>query len=261
MPLMTISAPGNYDITSDMTQSNPADHAIYINPGVHYVTITLKARIVGAGGAASTNAGIYAPNSAALNIIGLGGSIRGFAYGVLGDNNFRANLRGVSVVDALFRGIKLTGDDMNVSDCDIRNVTGATWTPNAYCMGIEVSGASTSGGRPKVLRNVVQKVHGMGTGESVGISITDNGLGAIVMGNAVINDYKPGNPLGAGASIGLWIGGQTDARVMHNMVDNFDYGCLFSSPPTGFVDENSYPNCTTPFLDSGGDVVVGGVDG
>src|SRR6266436_1612290 len=102
MPLMTISAPGTYFIDSDMTQMNPADDAIRIAPGVHYVNIILRGgRIVGSGAAGSVNAGIRAIGNAAVTVIGQGGSIRGFGYGMSFQDTLLARIDGVFVQDAL----------------------------------------------------------------------------------------------------------------------------------------------------------------
>jgi hypothetical protein len=256
MPSLTISAPGTYHITSDYTQADPNDNAIYITPGTHYVTILLSGRLVGAGGPGGNNAGIYAPYSAALTVIGLGGSIRGFSYGVRGDNNYIARISDLFVQDGYFRGIGIYGDDIAIDRCDIRNITGATWTPNAYSFGIEVQGLAPDGhGKPKVARCNVQDVYGTGTGESVGISISDRGIGGVVSGNTVKNStMKPG-------SFGLWVGGNSNVAVTHNLFDTWANGGTFSSPPGGFLDENAFRNVTNP-ISSGANVVRGdGVNG
>lgn len=250
MPLMTISAPGYYEVTSDLTQADPNDHAIYVNPGVHFVTIVLKARLVGAGGPGSLNCGIYAPYSAALNIVGMGGNIRGFQYGVRGDNNDLTHIRDLFVQDALFRGICIAGNDTMISDNDVRNVTGCTAYPDAFCFGIEVSGTAASNvGAPKVLRNNVQDCIGMGQGEGVGISITDKGLQGIVAGNSV-HCTALSNPKANGESsgYGLWVGGNSDVVCAHNVFTSWGVGGAYSSPTAGFIDDNSVRNCTVPFM-------------
>lgn len=261
MPLLTISAPGTYFIDSDMTQTNPNDDAIRIAPGVHYVNIILRGgRLVGAGGPSSTNAGIHAVGNAAVTVIGQGGSIRGFGYGLHFEDTLIPRIDGVFVQDALFRGIKIEGDDAYVADCDIRDVHGATWTPNAYCMGIEVQGMTTNG-RPKILRNLVQTVHGTGSGESVGISLSDNSIGGMVSGNIIKNDTKAGMPFGLGACIGLWLGGAGDITTGHNTLDYWDYG-IANSLPDGRRGQNMYVNCTIDFYlyANGGTVTIANED-
>jgi len=118
-------------------------------------------------------------------------------------------------------------------------------------MGIEVSGSY-----PKIFRNSIQKVHGSGVGESVGISITDNAIGALVFGNSVKSDIAPGNQFGAGATIGIWCGGDSDVTVSHNALDTWDYGVAFSSVPTGLVSKCTFANCATNVYDSGLDIVI-----
>lgn len=249
-----IDSPGDYVIDRDLTQPNPNQDCVIINPGVHYVTLHLRSRLVGAGGSASTNAGIKTNGSAACTILNEGGSIRGFGYGVQMSDSYLARIIGVFVQDAWFRGIKLSGDAAYIADCDIRNITGATWTPNAYCFGIEVSGMSTNGS-PKVLRNLVENVLGMGeSGESVGISFSDNGLGGLVVGNIIKN------PTLRPRSWGVWVGGQSDVTASHNLIDTWENGAGFSSPTDGFIDENAIVNCTNLIINSGS-AIIGGMDG
>lgn len=250
-PLMTISAPGIYPITSDMTQMSPTDDCIVIAPGVHYVTILLYSRLVGGGGAGSSNAAISFDGNACVNIIGMGGSIRGFQYGVKGENANLAKVRDLVVQDALFRGIRVDGERTVIEGNDIQNITGGTFHANAYCMGIEAQGVLTANSNISLLRNTVRNVKGMGTGESVGIALSGKGLDALIKGNAVLNpELREG-------SFGYWIGGESDPAFVHNHADTFSYGACFSSPPTGHVDENSFRNCTINIQDSGGDIVRG----
>ena len=251
MPLMTISAPGIYHVTTDMTQTNPADDAIKVLPGVNYVTILLYSRLVGAGGAGSVNAGINFDGCAAVSIIGMGGSIRGFQYGVRAAGTNFARVRNLLVQDAWFRGIRIDGENTVIENNDVRNITGTTAFADAYCMGIEAQGYAMANSSISVLRNTVRNVQGMGDGESVGIALSGKGLRSLIQGNAVLN------PELLDGSFGFWIGGESDPSVVHNHADTFGRGICFSSPPTGVVDENSFRNCTINVLDSGGDVIRG----
>lgn len=251
MPSMTISAPGVYEIRTDMTQMNPVDDCIVIAPGVHYVTILNYARLVGGGGPGSVNSAISFNGNAAVTIIGMGGSIRGFQYGVRGVNTNLAKVRDIFVQDAYFRGIRIDGEGTMIEGCEVQNITGCTAYANAYCMGIEAQGILTADSNISILRNTVRNVDGMGTGESVGISLSGKGNGALIKGNAVMN------PELHEGSFGYWIGGESDPAFVHNHADTFGYGACFSSPPTGFVDENSFRNCTINIQDSGWDIVRG----
>jgi hypothetical protein len=252
---VVIDSPGDYTIDRDMTQADPLQHCVTINPGVHYVTLRLRSRLVGAGGVNSNNAGIYANGNAAVSLIGDGGSIRGFAYGVQFYNTLIARMNGLFVQDALFRGIKIEGDDAMISNCDIREVHGAMWTPSAYCMGIECSGMTSGNGKPKVLNNFVQNVYGTNsggnTGESVGISITDLGIGAVVAGNIIQNDTKPGLAFAHGATIAVWCGGASNVLIDGNVMRTWDNGIVASSPPSIAHGQNLFANCTTDFLIGG----------
>jgi hypothetical protein len=248
-----IDSPGDYTIDRDLTQTNPAQSCIIINPGVHYVTIRLRSRVTGSGNPGSTNYGISANGSAMVSVLGDGGSIRGFGYGVRMDGCFKPTVQNLSVVDALFRGICITGDDVYVEGCRVQNVKGATWTPNAYCMGIEVSGMSAQG-MPKIIRNTVHNIQGSGSGESVGISITDNGTDGVIHGNVVKN------PAMLDKSWGLWIGGDSAVTTAGNLIDTYYFGVGSSSPTRGFLDENAIINCHT-LLMTGQNVVIGGMDG
>lgn len=254
MPLLTITTPGVHEITTDLTQTNPNDNAIEIAPGVHYVTILLYSRIVGAGGSGSLNAGVYFNGNAAVNVIGMGGSIRGFQYGVRGVNTNLAKVRNVFVQDAWFRGIRVDGESTTIDNNEVRNVTGCTAYANAYCMGIEAQGIASATSNISILNNTVRNVKGMGSGESVGISLSGKGLGAIIKGNSVVN------PAMLSGSFGYWVGGESDPDFVHNHARTFGYGVCFSTPPTGHVDENSFRDCLVNIQDSGGDVSIGPSD-
>lgn len=254
MPLMNITSPGVYEIRSDMTQSNPNDDAIRLAPGVHYVTLLLFSRLVGAGGPASLNAAINFDGCSAVNVLGMGGSIRGFQYGVKAANTNLARVRGLFVQDALFRGIRIDGEGTVIEDNDVRNITGCTAYADAYCMGIEAQGITTPDSQISILRNTVRNVKGMGAGESVGISLSGKGRGALIKDNTVLNPHM------LSGSFGYWVGGDSDPAFVHNHADTFGYGVCFSSPPTGYVDENSYRNCLVNIQDSGGDIVRGPSD-
>ena len=116
-------------------------------------------------------------------------------------------------------------------------------------MGIELSGETATGGLPKVIRNLVRNVHGTNsggnTGESVGISITDLGIGAVVSGNVIQNDTKAGLAFAHGASMAVWCGGASDVLVADNILRTWDYGVVSSSPPSVGHGQNMFVNCTT----------------
>lgn len=232
-----IDSPGDYIIDRDLTQLNPSLDCIIINPGIHYVTLHLRSRITGSGNTGNTNCGVVANGSAALSILGEGGSIRGFAFGIRAENSYSPLIKDVSILDALFRGIRITGDEAIIQGNKVRNIFGATWTPHAYCMGIEVSGMTTQG-TPKILYNLVQNVAGTGLGETVGISVTDLAQDAVVFGNVLKQ------PTLLNKSFGLWVGGQSVVSAAGNLFDTWSHGIVSSS--VAHCDDlgNFYINCT-----------------
>ena len=250
MPLLTINSSGLYHITADYTATGPTDDAIRIAPGVHYVTILLYSRLVGASGPASLNSGIFWNGNAAINVIGMGGSIRGFQYGARGENTNISSVRDVFIQDAFFRGIVLNGPKARITDNIVQNVGGCTAYPNAYCMGIETQGITTADNEAIVCRNVVQEVYGVGAGESVGISLSDKCRGAILKDNVVKNKVM------RAGSFGLWVGGDSDPSGVGNHFEGFAFGAAFSSVPTGFLDENTFRNCGQNILHQN-NIVIG----
>ncbi len=253
MPLI-ITAAGEYEVTKDYTASNEHECGIVVAPDVSNVTILLHSRLTCPTGlpAGRQNAGIlFSGNNNRCEVIGRGGHIRGFAYGISAPNSIGLRISNLSVESALMRGIKIEGDAPFVRNCLIRNVFGSTFTPNQFCMGIEVSGD-----RPKILNNVVEEFYGTGAepdnGEAVGISVTDRGKGGIVMGNLVRNKRKQPK------SYGFWIGGNSDVSFVHNHAESVYRGAAGSSPTMGMEGDNTFRNCDENFLDSGGDWLVSG---
>lgn len=256
MPLLTITAPGYYAITADYTATSTTDDAIVVAPGVHNVTILLYSRLtcLSTLSTARQNCGIRMANSNAVTVIGMGGHIRGFGWGLRADNCDNATISGLHVPDALMRGIMVDGDNTVIRDCVVNSTRGSTFTPDQYCMCIEVSGAS-----PIVMGNIVRDFRGTNDGEGVGISVTDRAMGGTVKGNLSTGSTIDGDPLPK--SIGYWVGGNSDVDFVHNHVANCFWGVAASSPTMGLFDENSFRNCTTNFNESQGDWIVGGIDG
>lgn len=251
MPLITITSAGFYAITSDYTATSEHDSAVVVAPNVHNVTILLYTRLIcPAFSAARQNAGIlFSGNNNACGVIGLGGHTRGFGYGLCAPNSQGLRIDNLTVEDALMRGIKIEGADALVKNCLIKNIRGSTLTPAQYCMGIEVSGA-----RPKITSNLIEEFYGTGpepnNGEAVGISVSDLGVGGVVMGNIVRNGrIQP-------KSYGYWIGGESDVSFAHNHAENMSFGGAASSPTMGMQAGNTFRNCGCDFVDSGADWLV-----
>lgn len=251
-----IDAPGDYTIENDMTQTDPNQPCIYINPGVNFVIIRLRSRLVGAGGTASQARGIQGLNSAAITVIGDGGSISGFYYGIDLQTCYLSKVKDVAILDALFRGIHIEGDDAIVEGCDVRNIGGTTLAPTALTCAIEVFGA-----RPKVMFNYIENVVGT-LNEALGISITDKGIGGVVSFNGIRNPVlAPILANGNSPSYGVWVGGASDVEATHNLIDGWGTGIAYSSPPSGMIDFNAFKNCTTPIVTSDPAHVVVGTNG
>lgn len=106
----------------------------------------------------------------------------------------------------------------------------------------------------QVFNNVVNNIHGTAgennTGESVGICVTDFQKGCIIKCNTITNDYKPALPLGAGASIGLWVGGESCVEAIENTIDTWDYGTACSVTAVLSRQSERYINNTINVFDA-----------
>lgn len=250
-----IDSPGVYWIDRDITVIHENAAGIYINPGVHYVTIHLQSRIInGTGRTDSLNCGIAANASAAVNIIGQGGSVRGFRWGARLSSCYLARVKGLVIQDGLFCGVEINGDDAVVEDCDIREIHGSTFAAHERCRGVSIYGA-----RPTVRNNVIRNVMASNIEESLGVSIDDLGVGGLVSGNAILQDQMVVR--GDRKSFGVWVGGNSRVVCTHNTLGRWQVGIAYSSPPSGLVDSNSYDECEEEVWDGGdGDVIRGDGD-
>lgn len=247
-----IDSPGDYTIDRDITCTSPNDAAVIINAGVHYVTLHLRSRLVAGFSSSGISRGIEANGSAQVCLLGEGGSISGFRWGVRLSGCYLARVRGLFLPSSLFCGIEINGDACCVEDNDIREVYGSTFAANERCRGIGVYGSA-----PKVQRNLVTNVRATGLEESLGISIDDLAQNGMVIGNVIKNDVLVSKGQGR-KSYGIWVGGSSNVVVAHNTIDTWEAGLTFSSPPTGFIDENAYRNCVVNVQDGGdGDVIRG----
>lgn len=233
-----IDAPGDYTIDRDMTQTDPAASCLTINPGVHFVNIRLRSRLVYAGPPSGLGAGIGFNGNAAVTIMGDGGSINGFPYGINAPSSNLLKIKDVPILSALFQGIYMIGPDCIIQGCDIRNVTGSTAYSPSRNFGIQVSGP-----RPKLFRNYVENV--IASEEAVGISITDQGVDGIICQNIVkCSVTPPPLPSGLPASYGYWIGGASKVSFEQNMAIGWAVGVAASSPPTVDYGGNRFVGCT-----------------
>lgn len=255
-----IDSPGVYWIDRDITVVHENVSGIYVNPGVHYVTIHLQSRIINATGSRSINRGIEFNSSSAVNVIGQGGSIRGFRWAVRMSNCYRPRVKGIVVNDGLFCGVEINGSDATVEDCDIREIHGTTFYSHERCRGISIYGA-----RPTVRNNVIRNIRATGIEESLGVSIDDLGVNGAVIGNTMIQDelISVGTDASgiARKSFGVWIGGSSSVVCAHNTLRKWEVGIAYSSPPSGLVDSNTYDQVVEAVWDGGdGDVIRGDGD-
>lgn len=250
-----IDAPGDYTIDRDLTLSDPNAACVLINAGVHYVTIRLRSRLVYGGPSSGLSRGIECNGSAAVNIIGDGGSISGFYFGIRMSSCYLAKIRDVAIINGLFRGITVDGDEGMVRGCDVRNIAGTTYAPTARTCGIEISGA-----RPKLLGNYVENVVGMSE-EAIGLSVTDRGIDGIVAFN-VMKCAQAAAPLANGdpGSYGLWVGGESKVSDDLNLIEGWAVGAAFSSPTSGDIGGNRYTGCLQDRIISSPNVILSVTD-
>jgi hypothetical protein len=233
-----IDAAGDYTIDRDMTLTDPNAACVLINPGVHYVNLRLRSRVVYGGPSSGTSRGIELNGNAAVNIIGDGGSIAGFYFGIRTSGAYLTKIVGVSILNGLFRGMDIDGDDAILDGNDIRNITGTTFAVTARTAGINLSGA-----RPKILRNHVDNIVGMQE-EALGISITDRAIDGLIAFNSVkcgtvAAPLANGNP----GSYGIWVGGDSVITDQLNVIERWAVGVAYSSPPSGDIGGNQYVDC------------------
>lgn len=223
-----------------------------INPGVYYVTgdaIIINADDVIIDGTGScivryqnvsnSNKGVYWNNR--TNIVVQNCNVRNFFYGIHGDLNVSVNtatIRNNIIENSTFRGIRIYSNRASIVDNIIRQTTGSTVYPNAYCFGIEVDGHAD------IARNVVQDTYGVGTGEGVGISCTEYGTAMVIRNNLIHNEI-----LTPTHTYGIWCGGTntTSLLVKDNTMINFAYGMAASSPVHGGYMGNSTLSCTVKY--------------
>lgn len=186
----------------------------------------------------NTDKGVYiAPNL--TNITIRNGTIRGFFYGIHYDDQTQSRtctIDNVKIQECTFRGIVCSGRMNIVKNCIIYGIRGTTVYQNPFAMGIECTGQSV------VINNKIYEVYGAGTGEGVHISSTDHGYNTVIQCNDCINkDYSM-------HTWPIWVGGDSNAWVMDNLIINAGQGIAFSSPTAGGYRNNTIINCTSPYV-------------
>lgn len=227
-----IDAPGDYVIDRDRTQTTLGDSAIIVLPNTPYVTIRLRSRLVNAGGSASTNCGIQATNCDAMTIIGEGGSIYGFGYGIRTEDCDGLVIKDVSVLSALAVGIKASGSGLNIDRNAVGQVAGTTIAAAFRTFGISARGADI-----KLLRNSVGDVVATGDEEAVLLSIDDCSANGLIAYNIAKFDQVRNK------QFGIWVGQPAYVDVLYNYIRNAKTG-LALSDGDGYHDHNSFRGCT-----------------
>ena len=139
-------------------------------------------------------------------------------------------VEGMTLIDSDFRGIRAVVDGGVIRNNLIVRTGGCRTYDNAFAMGIEAAG------RGLVLKgNTIVGVTPVGTGEGIGVAVSDAGVGAFVSGNAITEarDY------------GIWIGGESRVLVEENVVAGSRVGFAMSSPTGGIRSGNKFIECAT----------------
>jgi hypothetical protein len=236
-----IDEPGTYVLAEDRTTP------LFIR--ADDVAVDLGGReIAGPGDPASTDSGVYIAHGH-RNIALRNGRISGFMYGVLADDGARpsrsshVSLTRLTLVGNSFRGALLHATDAVVEQCAVGATGGTDLYDDAYVMGIELRGD-----RSTARRNTIYEFYGKGSGESVGICLSDEGLDhCVVEGNTVVNARVPAD----GRSFGVWA--RNRAMIRGNTLVNLTYAI---APPEHRSHENTIDNlvigeqCTSGFFSS-----------
>jgi nitrous oxidase accessory protein NosD len=245
-----IEEPGSYSL--------PADRAKPLVIRSNDIHLDLAGhRIAGCGDLNTQEAGIYITHGC-TRVTVTNGTVTGFMYGVLADDGAQGlRCSGISVsrmtcLDNTFRGIMLYARDSSIENCIVGRIGGTALYPDAYAIGIEVRDNHS-----RVRQNSVFEVYGSGTGESVGISLSDEHMNeCLVESNVVVNTRLPES----GRSFGIWC--RSAAALINNTLVNMTYGI---APPGPRRAQNTIGNvfigeqCTTGFFsikDRGTDTLV-----
>lgn len=239
----TIKKPGIYVMKKDLNFKLATGAAITITAndvtldlGGHVLSNTLAATAT-----TTPTTAIGVSSSGPINVTVRNGRIVGFTDGI----NLASNDPGEFVVEHLqindcnHTGIKISGDQVEVRECRLRNIGSATAPSNVWGILVEANTSYVAG----------NEVYDMvsNTTPPRGIQVASLALGTIA-GNRVVNKatissscgiicFNYSNPNGGNVATG-------------NYVANWGIGIMFSSGSPGKYMDNLTMNCTTAF--SGG---------
>lgn len=244
----TISSPGYYELGSNISSTNSNFSAITINSD--NVTLDLKNYTLSNSGAGpnTISNGVYANQR--KNVTIQNGAVSNFLYGIrLEDTSTNYSVsnylvKNVKTLSNTFRGMCISGTNNSVTCCIVDDTQGCTFFSNAFSCGIEVKGVCNY-----VARNVISTVFPQGTGEGLGISVSDGGNGSLIEDNKIINATL------ASSSYGIWVGGNSNVVCNNNTIINYQHGIAYSSPTSGAYLNNKAISCTVPYTISNSDVI------
>lgn len=238
----TISGGGAYRLNTSVDTWNASAGPIITVAADDVVLDGSGCWMIDSYGTTKQMVGVYGLNRSRVYVTGMTVFGPGLRYAIHFENTDDFTSVGRIVVEncprlgANFRAVRVEGKNSVVRNNGILNVSGATWTTNPYCFGVEVLGPD-----PVVTGNTIHEVYGSGTGESVGVALTKQCTNALVRGNIIRNQSK------VTASIAVWVGGNGNdasegASVMDNVMENYKR-CMLATAQTGVAQGNIHRNC------------------
>jgi hypothetical protein len=229
MPLIINDPNTTQALSSDIVNSTPNGAAIIIGPNAHNTRVIVDRQVVNHGALPINDAsvGILIQGASNVTLIGHGGYLAGFKYGVAASApSFRTTVRGLTIRDSRASAITHVGDRLTVRDCEIEEVGGASL--NVF--GTEFFyGIRSMGRRPTIINNVIRNVV-CPVWEAVGISSDSRGERGVIKGNSLINDELATGltPHNLHHSWGIWVGDEPgfdeDLNITHNLLRNWQTG-------------------------------------
>jgi len=262
----TITAPGVYCVTTKITSNLSSGAAITIN--ANNVVLDLNDFAIGnlGAGATTTAIGVYATDR--QNITIRNGTLRGFFVGVALIDGTAATSSGhlvqnITTDTSYLGGIVVQGRAGRVNDNKVMHTVGANSgsspfpTTNNLAVGIDVS----RGDGALVRNNSVLNTdcsNACVSGSSAAGVVVNASSSAGVLGNRLMNTAVPTATSSAGIELSNGNGvTTTNALVRQNVMANWQYGIVFSSPSTGEYAQNGAQGVTTPY-NNGGTIVTNG---
>lgn len=220
----TITTSGLYCLTANIFVSTPDQNGILITAS--NVTLDLQGKaIVGPG--SGTGRGVLAINQSSVTV--RGGNVSGFHVGVQLELSNYSSVERMDVSGNAIRGIVIEGLNAIAELNRAKGIAGSSAYPDSHSMGIEVNGNNCH-----VRFNQLENIMPYGSGEGVGISLSDNASGCNVYDNLI----RFAANSSTGRTFGAWVGGGAyPASIHNNVMLGADYG-LFGYLATG----NSFGN-------------------